>query len=144
MIQYTVLPEAAKHLAISPDGKDLAVGCHNGNLYIYDANSLKNKYKKKEKTQISIEEMKYSPDGKYLATGGEDKDQDTFHHVFIYDVEQKYKRLKKMKGHTSRVTHIDWSESGDYTQSNSTSYELLYHDVSTPHRCSHHGEQPDA
>jgi microtubule-associated protein-like 6 len=131
LIQYTVLPEAAKHLAISPDGKDLAIGCHNGNLYIYDANTLKNKYKKKEKTQISIEEMKYSPDGKYLATGGEDKDSDTFHHVFIYDVEQKYKRLKKMKGHTSRVTHIDWSESGDITQSNSTSYELLYHDVST-------------
>ena len=131
MIQYTVLPEAAKHLAISPDGKDLAVGCHNGNLYIYDANTLKNKYKKKEKTQISIEEMKYSPDGTYLATGGEDKSKDTYHHVYIYDVGQKYKRLKAMKGHTSRVTHIDWSESGDYTQSNSSSYELLYHDVST-------------
>ncbi len=93
-------------------------------IYIYDANSLKNKYKKKEKTQISIEEMKNSSDGKYLAT-------DTIHHVFIYDVGQKYKRLKKMKGHKSRVTHIDWSESGDYSQSNSTSYELLYHDVST-------------
>ena len=59
MIQYTILPEEAKHLAISLDGKDLA-RCYNGNLYIYDANSLKNKYKKKEKTQISIEEMRYS------------------------------------------------------------------------------------
>ena len=50
-------------------------------------------------------------------------------HIFIYDCKNKYKTVKKLKGHTSKVTHIDWSDDGEYIQSNSTSYELLYHSI---------------
>ena len=34
-----------------------------------------------------------------------------------------------MKGHQSRVLHIDWSADGEYIQSNSQAYELLYHSI---------------
>ncbi|MGL4948214.1 MAG: hypothetical protein ACRC42_02390, partial [Mycoplasma sp.] len=74
-------------------------------------------------------EIKYSPCGNYVAVGGIDKDTDGFMHVFIYDVNSKYKTIKKLKGHSSRITHIDWSADSEYIQSNSMSYELLYHSI---------------
>ena len=127
LIQYCVLEEPATSIDISPNGKDLAIGCESSNLYIYDAETLKKKHTKKESVRKAIEDLKYSPDGDYLAVGGIDKDTDGFSHIFIYDCKQQYKRLRKLKGHTSRITHIDWSEDGQYLQSNSTSYELLFH-----------------
>ncbi|MCQ2819417.1 MAG: EF-hand domain-containing protein, partial [archaeon] len=128
--QKVLLDEAATSIDISPDGTLLAIGCDNANLYIYDAKSLKKKgTKKKESVQQSIEEIKFSPCGNFLAVGGIDKDKDAFSHIFIYDVKKNFKLLKKMKGHTSRITHIDWSKDSEYVQSNSSSYELLYHSV---------------
>ncbi len=131
LIQYCVLEEPATSIDISPNGKDLAIGCESSNLYIYDAETLKKKNMKTESVRKAIEDLKYSPDGNYLAVGGIDKDTDGFSHIFIYDCKQKYKRLRKLKGHTSRITHIDWSEDGEYLQSNSTSYELLFHSAET-------------
>ena len=129
--QYCILEEAATTVVISPNGKDLAIGCESGNFYIYDANTLKKKSKKKESVTKAVEEIKYSPCGNYLAVGGIDKDTDGFMHIFIFDVTKNYKRIKKMKGHQSRITHIDWSTDSDYIQSNSQAYELLYHSVSS-------------
>lgn len=51
--------------------------------------------------------------------------------IFVYDVKAKFKLVKKLKGHHSRVTHIDYTENGACIQSNCTSYEHLYHDIST-------------
>ena len=129
--QYCILEEPATTIAISPNGKDLAIGCESGNFYIYDANTLKKKSKKKESVTKAVEEIKYSPCGTYLAVGGIDKDTDGFMHIFIFDASKGYKRIKKMKGHQSRITHIDWSTDSDYIQSNSQAYELLYHSVSS-------------
>ncbi len=131
LVQYCVLEEPATSIDISPNGKELAIGCESGNLYIYDAVALKKKYMKTENVRKHIEDLKYSPDGSLLAVGGLDKDTDGFSHIFIYDCTKKYKRLRKCKGHTSRITHIDWSEDGEYLQSNSTSYELLFHSAET-------------
>lgn len=130
LIQYCVLEEAATSIDVSPDGKDLSIGTETGNMYVYDAASLKKKLIIKEKVRKAIEEIKYSPCGNYVAVGGIDKDTDGFMHIFVYDVNAKYKRIKKLKGHSSRITHIDWSKDSDYLQSNSMSYELLYHSVS--------------
>ena len=129
--QWCKLEEEATSIDVSPNGKELAIGCESGNFYIYDAKTFKKKLKKKESVTKAIEEIKYSPCGSYLAVGGIDKDKDGFMHIFIFDVSRNYTRIKKMKGHQSRITHIDWSNDSDYIQSNSQAYELLYHSINT-------------
>ena len=116
-------------IACSPDGNELAIGCKEGELLIYDAKNLKKIQLIKETVRKSISDVKYSPDGNLLAVGGIDKDTDGFMHIFIYDCKNKYKTIKKLKGHQARITHIDWSEDNEYIQSNSAAYELLYHSI---------------
>lgn len=122
--KYTTIPEPAEFIHISPDGKDLAIGSKSGTVHIYDAITFEKKLTKSERKGQPIGSLKYSPDGQYLAVGGVDS------MLFIYNVKANYKRAKKLIGHTSRVTHIDWSEDSEVLQSTSTSYELLYHSVS--------------
>ena len=122
--KFTSIIEPAEVIHVSPDGRDLAIGCKSGNLHIYDAITLEKKTSKSERKNQPVSIVKYSPDGRFLAVGGVDS------MVFIYDG-KKYNRLKRLIGHTSRVTHIDWSADSEIIQSNSTSYELLYHAVSS-------------
>ncbi|MBP3801902.1 MAG: EF-hand domain-containing protein, partial [Clostridia bacterium] len=129
MINYCIIEKEGMTIACSPKGDELAIGCKEGELYIYDAEKLKQKYIKKETVRKSISDVKYSPDGSFLAVGGIDKDTDGFMHIFIYDCNNQYKTTKKLKGHQARVTHIDWSADGEYIQSNSAAYELLYHSI---------------
>ena len=129
MINSCVIEKEGMTIACSPSGDELAIGCKEGELYIYDAETLKKKYLKKEDIRKSISDVKYSPEGNLLAVGGIDKGIDGFMHIFIYDCNNQYKRTKMLKGHQARVTHIDWSADGEYLQSNSAAYELLYHAV---------------
>ncbi|XP_052271096.1 echinoderm microtubule-associated protein-like 1 [Dreissena polymorpha] len=67
--------------------------------------------------------MQFSPDGKMLAVGGHDNC------IFIYEVSDDgkgYQNLGTCSGHSSFVTHIDWSEDGEILRSNSGDYEVLY------------------
>ncbi len=109
---------------ISTDSKWLAIGCDSGNLYIHDAPSLTMKKLIKDRKN-PISEIKFSPNGNYLCVGCVD------FLIYIYDVTKNFSLLKKMKGHVSRVTHIDFSEDSMVLQSNSTSYDLLYHSISS-------------
>lgn len=109
---------------ISPDGKLLAIGTDKGELFIYDALLLQLNLSKKDRKH-PISEIKFSPNGEYLAVGCVD------FLIYIYDVNKNFKILKKMKGHVSRVTHLDFSEDSQVCQSNSTSYDLLYHSISS-------------
>lgn len=49
--------------------------------------------------------------------------------IFVYDVKQNFKLLKKMKGHPSTITHIDFALDGRTIMSNCTSYNILFFDL---------------
>ena len=133
LILKNTLEEKSKTVDCSPDCKELAVGCESGNFYIYDTISLKLKYqitnKVSQKNPIQI--VKYSPDGNILAVAGIDANNKGTVHIFLYNAKKKYNLIKKMRGHTSRINHLDFSEDGEFIQSCSSSYELLYHSVET-------------
>ena len=123
----------SKAIDCSPDCRELAIGCESGNLYIYDAINLKLKYKieNKESQKKAIQVLKYSPSGDILAVGGIDANNKGTFHIFLYNTKNKYSFLKKLKGHTARINHLDFSEDGEFIQSCSSSYELLYHSIET-------------
>uniref|UniRef100_V9KFR1 Echinoderm microtubule associated protein like 3 n=1 Tax=Callorhinchus milii TaxID=7868 RepID=V9KFR1_CALMI len=74
--------------------------------------------------QLSV--VRYSPDGNFLAIGSHDN------YIYIYTVAesgQKYSRFGRCTGHSSFITHLDWSPDGCYIMSNSGDYEILYWDI---------------
>uniref|UniRef100_A0A670JN19 EMAP like 3 n=1 Tax=Podarcis muralis TaxID=64176 RepID=A0A670JN19_PODMU len=74
--------------------------------------------------QLSV--VRYSPDGEFLAIGSHDN------FIYIYSVEDsghKYTRFGRCTGHSSFITHLDWSKDGKFIMSNSGDYEILYWDV---------------
>lgn len=118
--KFTTVPDQIEVMAVSPDAKTLAMGCKSGDLYIYDAVNLTQKAKKHDRKQ-PISEIKFSPNGEWLVVGCVD------FLIFVYD--KNFNLQKKMKGHVSRVTHIDFSEDSNVLQSNSTSYDVLFHNL---------------
>jgi WD40 repeat protein len=77
---------------------------------------------KKVKNAEWIETMVYSPNDKFLAVGSHDNT--------IYLVETKgYKKIEKLKGHSSFITAIDWALDSSYIRSVCGAYELLFFNI---------------
>ncbi|XP_056365911.1 echinoderm microtubule-associated protein-like 3 [Oenanthe melanoleuca] len=74
--------------------------------------------------QLSV--VRFSPDGSFLAIGSHDN------FIYIYSVAEggrKFTRFGRCTGHSSFITHLDWSKDGRFIMSNSGDYEILYWDV---------------
>ena len=67
-----------------------------------------------------IEVMSYSADKCRLAVGSHDNK------IYIYDAENGYALLNTLKGHSSYIMALDWSQDGSYIRSNCGAYELLF------------------
>ena len=67
-----------------------------------------------------IDDVKFSPDGRYLATGSHDN------WVDIYEVGDPWRRLGRCQGHSSWISHLDWSQDSTVIQSTDAAYEMLY------------------
>uniref|UniRef100_A0A671MPX0 Echinoderm microtubule-associated protein-like 3 n=1 Tax=Sinocyclocheilus anshuiensis TaxID=1608454 RepID=A0A671MPX0_9TELE len=111
----------------SPNGGVVSVGLSTGRWVVLD---LKTKEVVSDLTdgneQLSV--MRYSPDGSFLAVGSHDN------FIYIYNVTEggrRYTRFGKCTGHSSFITHLDWSKDGKYIMSNSGDYEILYWDVAS-------------
>ncbi|XP_060711773.1 echinoderm microtubule-associated protein-like 2 isoform X2 [Hemiscyllium ocellatum] len=74
--------------------------------------------------QLSV--VRYSPDGNFLAIGSHDN------YIYLYTVSEngrKYNRFGRCMGHSSFITHLDWSQDSHFIMSNSGDYEILYWDI---------------
>ncbi|KAJ3067431.1 Echinoderm microtubule-associated protein-like 5 [Podochytrium sp. JEL0797] len=116
-----------KSAAYSPDGKYIAVGNDNGDIFILKSPDLtqvhfqKYDQPKDIKSRLHcINVLKFSPNGKYVAAGTHDDN------VYVWQLSDGFKLALTLKGHTSYVTHLDWSVDSDHIQSNSSTEILCW------------------
>ncbi|XP_053503201.1 echinoderm microtubule-associated protein-like 2 isoform X2 [Ictalurus furcatus] len=108
-------------------GTVLAVGTMTGRWMVLDTETRDLISMHTDGNEI-ISTVKYSPDGAYLAVGSHDN------FIYIYAVTEngrKYSRVSKCTGHSSYVTHLDWSTNSQYIVTNSGDYEILYWEASS-------------
>ncbi|XP_034723104.1 echinoderm microtubule-associated protein-like 2 isoform X2 [Etheostoma cragini] len=113
-----------------PSGAVLAVGTMTGRWLVLDTDTRDLVSMHTDGNEI-ISNIKYSPDGNFLAVASHDN------FVYIYAVTEngrKYSRVGKCTGHSSFVTHLDWSVDSQYLVTNSGDYEILFWEASS---CKH-------
>lgn len=125
------LPSRGTAVAFDPKGNHIALGTAQGEFLLVDYDHLnilvrkavraseKASPQKRHKNQ-AITDIKYSPNGLYLALGARDNC------IYVLDVERGYKKLYTCYGHANFITHLDWSRDSSVFQTNSGDGEILY------------------
>ncbi|KAF7710670.1 echinoderm microtubule-associated protein-like 4 isoform X1 [Silurus meridionalis] len=129
-LEWTRLLEEHGHCAdFHPSGAVVAIGTHSGKWYVLDAETRDLVAIHTDgNEQLSV--MRYTVDGTLLAVGSHDN------FIYLYTVSdngRKYSRYGKCSGHSSYITHLDWSPDNKFIMSNSGDYEILYWDI--PNGC---------
>ncbi|XP_059215815.1 LOW QUALITY PROTEIN: echinoderm microtubule-associated protein-like 4 [Centropristis striata] len=129
-LQWSRTLEEHGHCAdFHPSGDVVAIGTHSGKWYVLDAETTDLVAIHTDgNEQLSV--MRFSQDGVLLAVGSHDN------FIYLYTVSErgrKYSRYGKCTGHSSYITHLDWSPDNSFIMSNSGDYEILYWDV--PNGC---------
>ncbi|KAM4771983.1 echinoderm microtubule-associated protein-like 4 [Rhinophrynus dorsalis] len=125
-LEWTRLLDEPGHCAdFHPSGIVVAIGTHSGRWFVLDAETRDLvSIHTDGNEQLSV--MRYSVDGSLLAVGSHDN------FIYLYTVSEngrKYSRYGKCTGHSSYITHLDWSPDNKYIMSNSGDYEILYWDI---------------
>eukprot|EP00073_Rattus_norvegicus_P024716 XP_006239744.1 PREDICTED: echinoderm microtubule-associated protein-like 4 isoform X2 [Rattus norvegicus] len=125
-LEWTRLVDEPGHCAdFHPSGTVVAIGTHSGRWFVLDAETRDLvSIHTDGNEQLSV--MRYSVDGTLLAVGSHDN------FIYLYAVSEngrKYSRYGKCTGHSSYITHLDWSPDNKHIMSNSGDYEILYWDI---------------
>ncbi|CAK6956964.1 echinoderm microtubule-associated protein-like 1 isoform X1 [Scomber scombrus] len=116
------MEDAAQSADFHPSGAVVAIGTQTGRWLVLDTDS-KDLVTVHTDGNEQLSVMSYGPDGNFLSIGSHDN------YIYIYAVAEngrKYSRVGKCSGHSSFITHLDWSVDSQYLVSNSGDYEILY------------------
>ncbi|XP_006627673.2 echinoderm microtubule-associated protein-like 2 isoform X1 [Lepisosteus oculatus] len=124
------IEEPARSAGFHPSGSVVALGTMTGRWLVLDTETQDVVCAHTDGNEI-ISIVKYSPDGAYLAVASHDN------FIYLYAASEngrKYSRVGKCTGHSSFVTHLDWSVDSQYIVTNSGDYEILFWESSS---CKH-------
>lgn len=125
MIKIVGLPDRARAVTYSPvvigEFYQIAAALFKGGIIVFNAETL-DKLSEVKSGKSWCQDIKYSPNGKYLAAGSHDSK------IYLYQTEN-YEKIALCRGHTSYITHLDFSFDSSVLQSNSGDYELLYWEI---------------
>ncbi|XP_068435915.1 echinoderm microtubule-associated protein-like 1 isoform X8 [Clinocottus analis] len=116
------MEDAAQSAGFHPSGAVVAIGTQTGRWLVLDSDS-KDLVAVHTDGNEQLSVVCYGPDGNFLAVGSHDN------YIYVYAVAEngrKYSRVGKCSGHSSFITHLDWSVDSQYLVSNSGDYEILY------------------
>uniref|UniRef100_A0AAZ3QS25 Echinoderm microtubule-associated protein-like 6 n=1 Tax=Oncorhynchus tshawytscha TaxID=74940 RepID=A0AAZ3QS25_ONCTS len=114
------MEEAVRSVSFINDGSQLALGMKDGSFTVLRVRDMTEVVHIKDRKEV-IHELKFSPDGSYLAVGSNDSLVD------IYAVAQRYKKVGECNRSTSFITHLDWSVDSRYLQTNDGAGERLFY-----------------
>jgi echinoderm microtubule-associated protein-like 6 len=109
-LKFARLDCPADSIEFSPNGEFLAIGYQNGQLTILDAQTFAIKSVRRDR-KAAISEIKFNCDNTILAVGAHDM------MIFLYFADQNFKPMRKLKGHSSTILHIDFSVDGSVLKS---------------------------
>ncbi|KAG3029619.1 Echinoderm microtubule-associated protein-like 6 [Phytophthora cactorum] len=146
---FLELPIPGRACAYSGDGKLIAVGLGtedsgkagsgsqakptanakkrqpNGGFVVYSAIDLTCAKEPCFDAKRWVIDVKFSPDNRTLAVASHDSK------IYLYNVLKGFSRTHVFNKHSSYITHMDFSLDGNYLQSTSGGYELLFAEVKT-------------
>jgi len=105
--------------AVAADPDWIAVAANDGSVSIRSSASPSKEEVLLQDSEEWIEVMAFSPDHSMLAVGSHDNN------IYIYDA-YNFKLQAKLRGHTSYIMALDWSDDSNYIRSNCGAYELLF------------------
>jgi len=128
------LPASGRCCAYSPDGGLIAVGIGRGGKAKGRPNPAEGQWLVFEETDLMlvaqppqlrqerISDIKFSPDGKFVAVAS----ADNFVDIYTVGANYSFDHRAKLVGHSSYVRKVDWSADSRKLQSCCGAYELLY------------------
>ena len=134
LLRANELEMMSRACCYSPDGSQIAVGYgapvrvsakqFDGKFVVLSADEFRLDHEARD-SQKWITEMKYSPNGAYLAVGSFDN------RIYIYDAGDGYRLSSMIAQHNSYITHFDFSASSQYLMSNCGAHELCFFEADT-------------
>lgn len=114
--------------AFSGDGETIVIGSVSGKWVALSAES-RDVLAENQDGDEPIQVLQFAPCGGFLAVGSRNNS------IYIYKAEKtddgmNFEKVGSCTGHSSFITHLDWSTDSQYLRSNSGDYELLYWNAS--------------
>jgi len=125
----------------SPDGGLIAVGlgsggkakassakakASEGKWLVLESEDLELKYEPLHTRHERVADIKFSPDGRWIAVANADNFIDVYEVPVAGTDKREFRKVAELKGHSSFVNHLDWSSDSMKLQSNCGAHELLY------------------
>lgn len=108
-------------VSLSPRDDFAMVGMMDGSVRLYQTSDWK-LLAIKQVAKRWIEDIKFSPDGKYVAIGAHDS--------MCYILHAKDAGLyAKLDKSSAAVIHLDWSEDSQWLRVNDLGFDLIYYDI---------------
>ncbi len=121
------LADSVKSVASSADGSQFAVGLESGKIFSAD---LETKFLTEAyDAGTEITALGFSPDGAFLGAAAKDHQVHVLQRKKEESEEAAFEINCTLTGHTSHVSHLDWSHDSAYLRTNSTDYEVLFWSV---------------
>ncbi|CAL4066981.1 unnamed protein product [Meganyctiphanes norvegica] len=121
------IDKTVRSAAFSGDGETIVLGTTCGK-WVALSSETRDVLTEKQNGDEPIQVVTFSPDGKCLAVGSRDNS------IYVYSCEKtddgmNFEKVGRCTGHSSFITHLDWSSDNQFLRSNSGDYELLYWDA---------------